>query len=742
MEPPHPPDGRGRWRASAPLASHAGGYPALEVALAAFICFLPSVTAGYAYDDLLLIRDNRYAHGLDQLPRAFMTHFWQIGAGGRGSLSYYRPIVTVTYILNWVMSGGKPWLFHLFNVALHALTTYLVLRVAERWTGRTVLAVAVAAIFALHPSRTESVEWISGRTDVLMTLFLLLSVEVTHWGALRPDVRARSRAFAVSILFFGMALLSKESAAILPLLLLADVLSTADRPRQRALVSSLVLHTVVAVGYLGLRMRVFPLGPGRAFAFTPRYGLLTVFAYAERLVVPWPQTFFHRPLLVERGAYLFPLPLVIAGAVVLALSLVLLLITYQKDRVAALLLVAAASALGPLLNFTDTGISVTTSDRFLYLPLFLFLAGLARRYGDFLSARARARGVKVAFGGLLSVYLAIDVLRVPDYRDQEAFYRHELRLNPRNPQALRAMSEVSAHAGHIDEAFELLRLGSSPESTRYSLLLPEWRLYENYLRMLGLMAAMTADGNVRDLTLLYRELDALLAGRTKSVSGRVGELELGRHVTPSLHAYTLQYGTRDILSAEAGILATRLGDDVHARELLGSISDEHVDALPNVRNIALAYARLEDFPRARHWMEAQTRSSPEQYREGSQAPEKGRLVTAEVLFRRAANASGMQRRRLRADAFRELGGYLRALRELRPAYDQDPTSPAVGPLYLHLLVAAGLEHEALAVAVRALGPARGGALVERARAGMSERLRSLRRPEEPSDWYVPEPWVQ
>ena len=714
-------------------------FPALEVALAALVVFLPSVALGFVYDDLLLVRDNPHVHALSELPRAFTTQFWDIGAAHRGALPYYRPLVTVSYLLNWLLGGARPWMFHCFNAVVHAATVYLAARIVRRWTGRTVIALAVAALFAVHPSRTESVEWISGRTDVLMTFFLLLAVEASHAAAMSRTGARRAVAFSVSIGAFLAALMSKETAVILPLLLLVDLASATEPPARRALTTGLGIHSAIAVAYLVVRPLFLPFGTGGGQAFTPRYGLVTTFAYAERVLFPWPQTFFYRPIASENGAHVYPTALVVAGAVVLAAySALVAAALVKKDRVAALLLVLAAASLGPLLNFTHTGLFVTTSDHFLYLPLLLLLAGFGHLFGYALAARARVRSVQLAFAALLLACVAVDEVRLLDYRSQATLFRHELALNPENPQALRSVAEVEAGLGNLDAAYDLLRRASLPGSARYSMLLPDYRLYENYLRMLGLMAARTADGNVRDLTLLYRELDALVAGRIDTVKGTVGDLVLGRPVSPALHAFALGYGTRDMLAAEAALLATRLGDDDHARELLRSIGDGHLEEITNLQNIALAYARLGDFAAAERWLALCTRRFPDRCPEESLGSLRRSFASAQASFHRADAPSPGGHRRARAEAYLELGAYLRALRVLRPAYDRDPTSAAVGPLYVHLLLGAGLPAEALAAATRALGPEQGAALIASIRGSMSDRLKGLRQAVEPSDWYVAE----
>src|SRR5262252_11079546 len=98
----------------------------------ALVVFMPSLVAGYVYDDRMLIAQNYYAQSLEFLGRAFRTHLWDVHAFGSAGigLRYYRPLVSASYILNWLAGHGAAWTFHLVNVVCHAAATYLVARVA------------------------------------------------------------------------------------------------------------------------------------------------------------------------------------------------------------------------------------------------------------------------------------------------------------------------------------------------------------------------------------------------------------------------------------------------------------------------------------------------------------------------------------------------------------------------------------------------------------------------------------
>jgi tetratricopeptide (TPR) repeat protein len=710
--------------------------PALEVALLALLGFLPSIVAGYVYDDILLIRDNPHTQSLGGMGRAFSSYFWQIGDQGSGGLLYYRPLVTATYILNWVMGSGKPWLFHFFNASLHAAVTYLVVLFARRMTGSRTLAIAIALVFAFHPSRTESVEWIAGRTDVLMTLFLMLSLEFAHRGAGLEATRRQKWFLGASVATFFLALLCKEAAVMLPLLGLAEFLAARPGQERRTFGRVLVVWSVIAAFYALLRTTYFPVRNDPT-EVTVRYGFLTVFAYLERALVPYPQTFFHRPLYVENGQFVYPLPLVVAGVLIVVAYTALVVTTFRRDRVAALLLLAAVVAFGPLLNFTYTGIFVTTSDHFLYLPLLLVCVGLGRRYAERLSGWARVPAARYGFLGVIALYLAIDLLRIFDYRDQESIYLHELANNPNNPLVLKSLSEEKAREGKTDAAFAFLLRASRPESRKYTLLLPPWLDYQDYMRLLGLQSARIADGNIADLGILYRELQALLAEGRPTARTIVGQLSVGRRLDPAMQHRAMQFGAKEVVAAEAAFLATRLGDEDKAREYLVAIGSDHLSSLTSVPNVALAYARLQDFDGARRFLQTAQRALSYRYPEKSLDGILKRIDDAETLFGRAAEATGPLQRRLRAGAYMGLGAYLSALRELRPVVDLYPGDGEAGPLYVQLLLAAGLDHEALDVATRALGPERAHDALGEMRSRLPPRVLTLRKPVEPVDWFAP-----
>lgn len=710
-------------------------FPALEIALLAFICFLPSLAMGYVYDDVLLIRDNRYVHSWQHFGRAFTHFFWELDEGPRtdDGINYYRPLVTVSYMFDWFVAQGRPWFSHLFNVSAHAAATYLAVLQLKRWTRYQAVAALGGLLFALHPSRTESVVWVAGRTDVLMALFMLLSLELSYRAA--RCQRRGLRLLCLSLACFLVALLCKESAASLPLLLYVDYALATSEPEKRRFKLGIWVHAGLAASYVLIRTLIFPVwGLARETDFTPRYGFLTVYAYLERVLFPWPQTFFHRPLASDGKEYLFPTYAVVLGVVIMVAYAVLVLHAWRRSRAATALLVGVVAAFGPLLNFTYTGIFVTTSDHFLYLPLLLFSAAIGVLYGEQMSRVLQQRAVLLALGGLFAAYLAVDLLRTYDYRDQDSMVEREVELNPHNPIMLKSLAEVRAREGDIDQAFAFFLEAAKPEARKYTLLLPDWMEYQNYLRLLSLQASRTSDGAVDDLQRLFAELDAIMRDQPPPWRGHVGELQVGRRLDAKRQADALKGNNRSILPAETAFLATRLGQDARARQLLANVREDLVDKLPNSPNVALAYARLGMFAKARRWCDLIAAATPLAYAENLLPSLRSRLDRAERLFVRAAQ-SPTDAPRLRAEAYLELGAYLRALRVLRPEVQAHPDNPRTGSLYVHLLVAAGLEDEALRAAAVALGPAQAQQFVAEISKGLPEAVKRQRMPKSPVDWF-------
>jgi len=176
----------------------------------------PALHCGFVnYDDPAYVTANWHVqHGLNaqSVRWAFTTD----------TASNWHPLTWLSHILDCQLYGLHPAGHHLTSVLLHAANSVLLLLLLHRLTGALGPSAFVAAMFALHPLRVESVVWISERKDVLSTLFWLLTVGC--YACYVEEFKVQGSKFKVfyglSLLFFALGLMAKPMLVTLPFVLL------------------------------------------------------------------------------------------------------------------------------------------------------------------------------------------------------------------------------------------------------------------------------------------------------------------------------------------------------------------------------------------------------------------------------------------------------------------------------------------------------------------------------------------
>ncbi len=702
--------------------------------IAALIAFLPSLAGGFVFDDDPLIVRNPYAHELRYIPRCFTTDLWDTPErpDAASSTKFYRPLVCTSYIANYTFGGGSALSFHAVNVALHAATCALVALLALRWTGSSFAALLAALVFAVHPTRSENVEWISGRTDLLMAAFFFAAHELAVSAARTRGSWAR---WSASFSLYIAAILSKEFAVAWPLFLAVEwVLLPESGPERKRLATAFAASLVLGVAYLAIRATTFPIRPPEIesmalhFPLNVGYSLLSLGYYVERLVVPWPQTFHFRPVPIVNGRPVLFVPSVVLGAIAAGAFAGALIRALRRDRALAAMLMVTAVLFLPIINVSYTGFPGTTADRFLYLPLVPLVAALGRGAAPALARWSERPLAAIVVVAVTLVYSAVNWVRSLDYFSNETIWRHELEVNPENPQALAGLAEARANGGDIDGAFGLLRRALAPRAVEYRLLANPTRCY---LGMLELDGPRLADGNTKALGALLREVSALAVGEIREDGGRAADLVL--RMPPDEYAEVHVANASSHLAASGAFVASRLGDD-RAVEVLAARTDRDIGLDAGARyNLALALGRAGDYARARKQLSMAIEETPSASVRAAAGGLAEGLARTERLREAAARTAEPTASLDRARAFLELGAYLRAARELRPAYRAFPENAEVRAVYFDALVAARLDSEALDVAGRMPGMAPPARVAE-ARTHLSARTASAIPPNPGDPW--------
>ncbi len=135
---------------------------------------------------------------------------------GHVSVAHWDPLTTISHQASCAIFGLNSGGHHLINVLLHGLTALLLFHALRSLTGAFWRSALVAALFALHPLRVESVAWVTERKDVLSGVFFML----TLWSYFHYNRQRTVPRYLLLTLFFSMGLLSKSMLVTAPFVLL------------------------------------------------------------------------------------------------------------------------------------------------------------------------------------------------------------------------------------------------------------------------------------------------------------------------------------------------------------------------------------------------------------------------------------------------------------------------------------------------------------------------------------------
>lgn len=418
----------------APRAPRTGVVLAAVLALA-FAAFLPSLPGDWIYDDHTLIAENPHAHSLSEWRWWVVNDFWRGNADAQqlhqSSIRYWRPWVSASYALDWTIGGGSTLMFHLTNLLAHVGVALLAFFVMRRWVNSLVPAALAAALFAIHPTKAESVAWIAGRTDVFCTLALLVATTGCAWRLAR-----RRGGLALEIAGTVFAYLAKEQAIVLPIFILVEVWIAADRPALdrafvRRAVRGIAPQVFVAVAYLVVRALVLPVRTHAAISPPPLDHILAVFESLGRyfaLSLAPVQLTIQQALSYGGTGLAHVWPYVALGAV-MTIGLALIAWRTRVIRPDVTLAIAVFGVtIAPTSNLAFTGMLTLISERYLYLPMIgiAWLAGIAA---------ARWRAARIVLLAIVILFSALAARRSADYVSEEAFWGRELTIHPASREA-------------------------------------------------------------------------------------------------------------------------------------------------------------------------------------------------------------------------------------------------------------------------------------------------------------------
>jgi Flp pilus assembly protein TadD len=437
------------------------------VAACATLPYLNILHNGFVFDDLTQVVQNPYVRSFGYLKEVFTSNVWSF-KGVAAVTNYYRPMMTLGYLVCYKLFGMRAYGFHLVSLLLHLLVVCLVFALSERLTGDRVWAFVAGALFALHPIHSESVAWIAAVTDLELTFFYLLTFGI-FLAVARPGGGRSLALMAAMVVAFILALLSKEQAMTLPALATVyEHFCREDRAETSALqkLSRYGALWLAGIAYMLLRMHCLgALAPKQRMGWlTPEQTVFSAIALVGQYIgkLLWPVRLCAFYVFHPSESLLDPRVLV-GLLLLLGLSAFCWVCWRSRERDLRLAFFGILwffATLAPVLNPHWVGENVFT-ERYLYLPSVgvVWLVGLG---GSKLWWRAAAGSAQrwalllagVVIGGLFAVRI---VIRNRDWNNDLVLFTRTLELSPDADSIQDNLAVVYLNRGEWDKAESVLR---------------------------------------------------------------------------------------------------------------------------------------------------------------------------------------------------------------------------------------------------------------------------------------------
>jgi protein O-mannosyl-transferase len=417
--------------------------------LTAIIWIVFGQTLGH---DFVNFDDDRYVYENPEISRGLtLGGFKWVLTHSHASL--WHPLTTLSHMADCQIYGLKAGGHHFTNVVLHNIGAVLLFLVFRAMTGCIWRSAFVAAIFAVHPMRVESVAWIAERKDVLSGVFFMLTL-----GAYLRYVRAPniSRYVTVSI-FLACGLMSKATFVTVPLVLLLldywPLQRANDFPAwRRMIIEKIPLFALSAAASVATMFaQTVTMASLEQLPLLPRLknAAVSLIAYIRQMFWPTDLAVFYPHPHDQLNIWI----VVAAAVLIIAITVVAILVRQKHPAVFVgwfwylLLLV-------PVLGIVQVGLQAR-ADRFTYLPHIGMTMLLTWTCAD-LTQQWRNR--RVVLTSVATCAIAVSIIlayqQTTYWCDSISLWEHALAVTPDNQTAHQNLAAALWTKGRIAESHQ------------------------------------------------------------------------------------------------------------------------------------------------------------------------------------------------------------------------------------------------------------------------------------------------
>lgn len=372
---------------------------------------------------------------------------------------HWHPLTGLSHILDCELFGLNSGRHHLFSLLFHIVNTLLLFTVLWQMTGSVWKSAFVAALFAIHPLRIESVAWISSRKDVLSTLFWFLTTAAYLYYVKNPKV---SR-YVLTLVLFALGLMAKQMLVTLPFtLLLLDYW-----PLQRidfgnkAIAGRLILEKIPLL-VLSAVSSVIPVLAQRSAGAVISFQALGLWARVSNAIVSYVIYLFK--LFVPAALAPFypnmspPIPgqTIAAGAILIVITAAVLVLGRRYKY----LITGWFWYLGvlvPVIGIVQVG-AQAYADRYTYVPLIGVTIMVVWFVPDVLAGRRYRKPAMWACSIAAIITMSvITIVQLSYWHDTIKLFEHTIAVTKPNCVAHNVLANAYGSMGQIDKSMEHAR---------------------------------------------------------------------------------------------------------------------------------------------------------------------------------------------------------------------------------------------------------------------------------------------
>ena len=405
----------------------------LIIFILGFFVYGNTLLNGFVWDDEEQIVNNTLIQNIQNFPTLFNGSTFN--TAGTGSLSgiYYKPLMPLSFMVNFAIWGKNAFGFHLFQIILHFLNAILLFKLfikifeVQKILKSKFFAFIVTIFFVVHPGISEAVSYLSSTQEVIFTFFSLLAF--LFCIKYLENYKLQNWIFFSIFLFLG--LLGKESAIIIiPIVIFYFFLFA----RSKIIFPILfTIPSVVLYSFLRFVVAKIPFGTSHVVPIAQASLMERLFTIPFELFSYLRLFFFPKDLFISQHFIIYQItdPHFWGLSIILIIFIIFIAFIWikllKKDKL--FLFFFAWSCFSFLLLFNLFPLDMTVAERWLYFPSIGIFGMMAIVFTKIKFKKEFEKIIFYLFLGILVIFAGRTILRNQNWQNGLMLYANDIKLN-------------------------------------------------------------------------------------------------------------------------------------------------------------------------------------------------------------------------------------------------------------------------------------------------------------------------